>query len=125
MARPEKEAAVQEIVETLDKAKSVSGPGPRTTSKTKFASGEKVTDDRPFYVLSIEDGLTRPCTGRFSNDYIESGNIIHWTSRLLHYRSLHFLWLFRLCLNNSLIGNNFNRHFLRGVSHESVNPEPG
>jgi len=43
----------------------------RSTSRTQKASA----DDKPSYVLSLQDGLTQPCTGRFSEGDID---IIHF-----------------------------------------------
>jgi len=43
------------------------------TSRSK--AGGKAADDKPKYVLSIEDVLIRPCTGRFSNGDID---VVHF-----------------------------------------------
>ncbi len=44
-------------------------------SRARRGAGDSKVDDRPGYILSIEDGLTESCTGRVSNDDID---VVHF-----------------------------------------------
>jgi hypothetical protein len=54
---------------------SVSFPASGKGLRVKAKSKEKGADEKPKYVLSIKDVLTRPCTGRFSNNDVD---IVHF-----------------------------------------------
>jgi hypothetical protein len=48
------------------------------TGRRKQTQKTKVDADRPSYVLSAADGLTEPCTGRFSGNDIDDIDVIHF-----------------------------------------------
>jgi len=50
---------------------SVSFPASSKDLRIRVKSGQKATDDKPKYVFSVEDVLTRPCTGRYSDDDVD------------------------------------------------------
>jgi len=81
---------IEDVIDTIDALNSgsdsvftspvkrllnVSFPAPGKGFRVRARSKEKGADDKPKYVLSIKDVLTRPCTGRFSNNDID---VVHF-----------------------------------------------
>ncbi len=78
------------------KMNSLKGTG-YGTSRTRYARSQTastITDDRPSYVLSMEDGLTEPCTGRITDEDVD---IIHFNVAVVVSTKAIFPYMQQLC----------------------------
>jgi hypothetical protein len=63
-------------------------------SSSGWGSAQKTDGDRPSYVLSIEQGLTEPCTGRYCNDDID---VIHFNVVVVMSTKMVLPFMQKLC----------------------------